>query len=412
MKTGILTLHSFIQNARRIGGRDAQISTTGPVHDAPDLLMVFLHPSADGQAWENDQHQVVATVEQVRAWPLQGAVVFLGVCYGLENTAMQEALFQAGARAIVAGPGANFGGSQGVLAGADILAKSLCAALELGMGLEDAWATCQATLAVAVRQLVPGAADAQEFKLLRRPETNVPQSDAATPVEVTSPRSRRSWWGWLGGMVALIGLWLSLLFFAPNDPGLLTTFSSIAPPPTRTPTPTPLAKPTRVNPSAFYLTPEVYLTPYPTPYQPERAIVIIFFPLVVREYPEATPTPTPTVTLPITPELVLTGPATAYGGQALDYTVTVTGTGSGTHTIIATLPDGAGLVTATPSGYTQSGYAPVLLTWIEDDLGVWGSGTIRATAPEITTTTVITQRVRVLWGGVQVSDLVTTTLSP
>ncbi|MCK9629040.1 MAG: hypothetical protein M0R37_10665 [Bacteroidales bacterium] len=525
MKTGILTLKSFMDNARAIGGRAAQLSTTGPVHDPPDALGVFLHPSDDGRAWEDDAHQVVATADQVRAWPLDKTVVFLGVCYGLENRDMIDALFEAGARAVIAGPGDNYGGTAGILAGADILAKALFAGLSAGMDIDVAWRTAQTTVQLAAQQDIPGAMDALGFKLLV-PAT--PETDHKQTV-----RRPRAWLQMLAGLLSLIVLWVTLLLWSPHIemPGLLTTFSSILPPagltqwskdvyrdgtpvatwwstpvvitntntlmvidqvsgtvgytltetwdtsalslttysasagsttpgsgslvwtapagngtltktwsvvgtwststltevlqgtgintqtvdlvrqtpptptPTASPTQTPRAKPTRIDPAAFYGgTPEVWITPYATPYLPDRPIVAVYLPLVMFNYAG-------TAIPPTSPEIALTGPATAYSGQALDYTLTVTGTQDGVHTIIVTLPQTTTLVSATPSGYTQSGYDPVVLTWVEEDLETW-DGTVRVIAPTLSVTETITARLRVLWESASVTEDVATTVAP
>lgn len=529
MKIGALTLAGFTANARRIVGRKAQVSTRGPIHDAPELLFVFLHPGADGRSWVDERHQVVYTAEQIAELPLQGTVVFLGTCYGLENTAILDALFQAGAAWVVAGPGDNYGGADGVLAGTDVLATAFRLALQAGATVPAAFETARQAAQVAALRNDPGAADALGFKLLS------PARDSAAVQ--TDPRAMRNGKQMVGVVSSLIGLallFLALFWGSGNDRAvLLTTFSSIPHPPagvtiwekdvwrngvavsdwwstpvvvvgagatvmiedavtasatftltemwdtsvlsltsytsssgaitpgsgvltwvagsgtltktwtvltgtwsstlitetlstasetqtqtvqllytapTATPSPTltPQVRPTRIDPSTFYGgTPEIWITPYATPYQPERPVVLLFLPLVSRAYTASTSV----VVLPATPEVALDGPGTAFSGQALDYTLTVTGTGAGVHTIIFTLPPTTTLVSATPSGYTQSGYDPVVLTWVEEDLETW-DGTVRVIAPTLSVTETITARLRVLWESASVTEDVATTVAP
>jgi hypothetical protein len=218
MDTVCITLKSFRENAERIAGEGATVTTGAPYFTGtPDLLLVFAHPNAAGNGWMNDAHRLIATADDVRRWPLRGTVVFLGVCYGLENQAMLDALFEAGAAAVLAGPGDNYGGSAGVLAGADVLAMAFRGALEAGVPVRVAWHIARLYARLAVHQGIPGAEDAQAFELLEAPDR----------------QPGRTWLGWLGGLVTLATLLIALLLGdgGGRDPRLLTLFSSIIGPP-------------------------------------------------------------------------------------------------------------------------------------------------------------------------------------
>lgn len=218
MKISMLTLNSFVDNARRIGGHDAFVSTIWqniPAH--PDLLLIFLHPSADGHAWLNDEREVMVTADQIRAATnLHGAVVFVGACYGLEDDAMIEALKSAGARAVIAGPGVNIGGSDGWLAGADIMAGALRSALQIGLPIGAAWAIARAIVHVARVRGRAGAEDALAYRLLSFGE--------GQPAGV---------WTRLAAIIAgIIGLlYMLLTALSGGPPAPLIFFSSIIPPP-------------------------------------------------------------------------------------------------------------------------------------------------------------------------------------
>lgn len=228
MKTLVITTHGFAENAREIAGAEADVLAGSGVLLWPeaaryDLVMLYLHPRGDGLAWVDDEQRVVFTALDVERLPLEGSVVFVGACYGTENTALIEALWVAGARAVIAGPGVNLGGSGGRLSGADVLAQMLRKQLEIGVPLGAAWTLARLATQVAARRGMPGAEDALEYRLQTR-----------------APAQKRG--GWLTGLIMLVMFVCSLLFSKMDFPSLLTTFSSIpsTPAPTWTPWYTPI----------------------------------------------------------------------------------------------------------------------------------------------------------------------------
>lgn len=226
MKTLTITVPSFARGARQIAGGAADVLETGGLLNWPDaaqydLVMVFAHPSADGRAWVDDDGQVVVTAEEIAGFPLHGAVVYLGVCYGLENEALIDALFEAGARAVIAGPGENYGGQGGVMAGSDVAAGALRAGLQMGLGISAAWGLARMYAMVASLVGVPGAGDALEFELIKR------NGGDSNP------------WGCIAGAISLATLLLSILWGGMRVSPLRTFRSPISPLATWTPDYTP-----------------------------------------------------------------------------------------------------------------------------------------------------------------------------
>ncbi len=219
MKVLVITVKEFARTARRIVGPDADVLPVGGVLIWPqaaryDLVLLFLHPRADGLAWVDDAGRDVLTVEDVRGLPLDGAVVFVGACYGSENRALLDALWDAGAQAVIHGPGVNYGGRDGALSGADILASGLVSGMRMGLPIRLAWSVARTLGSVANVRGLPGAKDAMEYVL-----------DGA---EGTGASAR--WGAILTGIVTLLVLFISI-FSGGGQGGLLTTFSSIPAPP-------------------------------------------------------------------------------------------------------------------------------------------------------------------------------------
>jgi hypothetical protein len=213
-----VTTKTFYETARQIAGPDATIwmpdvQIDHDVLDGTELLMLFLHPSADGRALRNDAGQTVLAVEDLRAADLQDSIVFLGACYGLENTEILDTLRNAGARAVVAGSGVNAGGVGG-FSGADVLATAFRASLAT-LPVRPAWIIARLYARLAAWRNVPGADDALEYRLITwNRETMERRLTTA-----------------LIGILTLLGLLFSL-FFGGMEVPKLTLFSSILPPPT------------------------------------------------------------------------------------------------------------------------------------------------------------------------------------
>lgn len=220
MKTIAITVKSFARTARKIVGEDADVLPAGGILLWPDpaiydMVLLFLHPRADGLAWVDDAGLDVLTVAEVERLPLAGSVVFVGACYGSENTALLDALWKAGAKAVIHGAGVNYGGSDNALAGADVLASGLINALRMGMPLQLAWAIARKLALIASIRHVPGAEDALEYQMeIQREERERTE--------------RRSFMAGLAGLLVLI---IGILWGGGGGGGLLTTFSSIPAPP-------------------------------------------------------------------------------------------------------------------------------------------------------------------------------------
>lgn len=244
MRVLTLTVAAFEENARKVAGDGAEIMVIDgdfirwPQGQRYDLLLVFLHPSADGKGWVDDHRRLVATTETVRQFPLDGTVVFLGVCYGLENKAMIEALQDAGAGAVIAGPGTNYGGAFGMPAGSDVMAMALRGALQIGTPVAFAWDIARIYARAAALRGIPRAKDALDFEM------------------VFAGESHRRRWGCLGGVATLVFLLFAMMFgsLLPTT----TTFDSVLPT-------SPISTPTPVATFTPWWVPIGTEVPWPTP---------------------------------------------------------------------------------------------------------------------------------------------------
>jgi len=205
VKTLAITTKDFAGNAREIAGDSADVLAGSGVLIWPeaanyDLVMIYLHPRGDGLAWVDDEGRDVLTALDVERLPLDGTVVFVDACYGQENTALIDALFEAGARAVISGPGVNYGGQAGRLSGADLLAQMLRKQMALGLDMRIAWTLARLAVHIAGRFGAPGASDALEYTLETR--------------EVKKPTRG----GWLAGLIMLVMFALSMLFSTSISP--------------------------------------------------------------------------------------------------------------------------------------------------------------------------------------------------
>lgn len=99
------------------------------LHGQPGSVYLYSGPAAELAALH---------VDTVRAAQLGGAVVFVTSCY-LPQTPFLQAFMSAGASAVIAGEGENFG-QLTRLSGAQVLAKRLLELLQAGTALTDALA--------------------------------------------------------------------------------------------------------------------------------------------------------------------------------------------------------------------------------------------------------------------------------
>ena len=72
-----------------------------------DLLLFTFHGLAEQPYWYSDTWETALSVEDVRNSDCKGAVVFSGSCYTIES-GFCFAFFEAGAQAVIAGPGRNY----------------------------------------------------------------------------------------------------------------------------------------------------------------------------------------------------------------------------------------------------------------------------------------------------------------
>jgi len=91
-----------------------------------DLIYFKLHGLPGEIYWYGDGWLTALRLDQIQAADLTGAVVFVANCFGLtdagEPDVMVQALLDAGARAVVAGAGENWGALRGVT-GPDLLGQ-------------------------------------------------------------------------------------------------------------------------------------------------------------------------------------------------------------------------------------------------------------------------------------------------
>jgi len=114
-----------------------------------DFVYFKLHGLRGQPFWYGDEYQTAVTASQLRSADLAGAVVFVANCH-LEGSAMLAALLEAGAKAVIGGPGANYALKYGVN-GADLLGLWLRRWLRFGASVQRAMALSQKVLRLRLR---------------------------------------------------------------------------------------------------------------------------------------------------------------------------------------------------------------------------------------------------------------------
>jgi hypothetical protein len=136
-----------------------------------DFLYFKLHGITAQPFWYGDDMITAVTAEQIASSDLHGAVVFVANCNTWDPTRpgspreqapMLIALLRAGARAVVAGPGPNYGKSRGIY-GADLLGINFRRFLQF-FPIEQAFELAKVPVKLAARR-DPQAADALDFRL-------------------------------------------------------------------------------------------------------------------------------------------------------------------------------------------------------------------------------------------------------
>jgi hypothetical protein len=134
-----------------------------------DLIYLNLHSLSGVGALLGsvDGPPVALRADQLEGLDLGGAVVFAESCYlGDAKHPMRRALLDAGARAVVAGAGKNWGSESAAPKGADVLGLWLRRGLQAGMGLDLAFRLAKiAICGKAIRS--KAARDALAFRIFR-----------------------------------------------------------------------------------------------------------------------------------------------------------------------------------------------------------------------------------------------------
>jgi hypothetical protein len=112
--------------------------------EGADLLYVHLHGIDKQPYWYGDGFQTAISADLIMGCHLAGAIAFVANCFGSDSR-MVEALFEAGAQAVVAGPGTNYTVVRRVR-GADLLGKQFISALRLGQGPAQALASAKSKI--------------------------------------------------------------------------------------------------------------------------------------------------------------------------------------------------------------------------------------------------------------------------
>ena len=129
-----------------------------------NLLYLKLHGLPHQGFWYGDNWVTACSRYQVAKCHLQGAVVFAANCF-LPESPMLAALFEAGASAVIAGSGPNYGGRTTLLS-ADIIGAGFRRGLSAGLSPGAALNLAKAALIVMPGR---GKRDALAFKVYRPP---------------------------------------------------------------------------------------------------------------------------------------------------------------------------------------------------------------------------------------------------
>lgn len=135
-----------------------------------DVLYFRLHGKQGQVGWYGDGQagQPVALLSvHILSAHLAGCVAIVANCFGADNDPMVDALYRAGAEAVIAGPGKNKALGRKVV-GPDLLVQWVICALRAGWTVPVALSVAKARLALtAFRE---SDADALGFKIVRKKE--------------------------------------------------------------------------------------------------------------------------------------------------------------------------------------------------------------------------------------------------
>lgn len=133
-----------------------------------DLIMFNLHGIRKVGAFfgNRDGPPVALLSSQVKSVNLGGAVVYAPVCYlGEDDNPMLDALLDAGASAVIAGHGRNYGGTSSRLVGVDLLGLWIRRGLQAKLSPESALRLSRLRLRLSASM---ANADARGFEVFRK----------------------------------------------------------------------------------------------------------------------------------------------------------------------------------------------------------------------------------------------------
>ena len=136
------------------------------LHGRPDVPDTWFGQAPDGGT------VTALTLDGLAGLHLPDVVVLLGTCYGADSP-FPAAFYEAGARAVIAGAGANYAATKDVV-GADLLARWVLRGLSAGLAVRHALLLAQARLSITSfrranvnGQLISPDADARKFQLIK-----------------------------------------------------------------------------------------------------------------------------------------------------------------------------------------------------------------------------------------------------
>lgn len=174
MKAWAYCAKPYLEATRRAAGVEPLVcppvvaETLDLAHlEGNDLIFLNLHALPEGHALLGSRYgpPVALRVRQLDSVDLGGAVVFAECCYlGDEYHPMRHALLRAGASAVIAGPGPNFGSRTANLKSADLLGLWFRRGLTIGLPPKRALRMARARLRFAALRS-PSAGDALGFRV-------------------------------------------------------------------------------------------------------------------------------------------------------------------------------------------------------------------------------------------------------
>lgn len=135
-----------------------------------DLLYFRLHGlSVMPDIWLNDERQAALYKATVARASLGGAIVVVANCFGAQQRGFMQAFYQAGASAVIAGPGENVAAANRVV-GTDLLVKWLISGIKVGLPL--GYALLGAKTRLATTMFRASDRDAMAFRIIENEGAN------------------------------------------------------------------------------------------------------------------------------------------------------------------------------------------------------------------------------------------------